>query len=71
MLTGLDPNVRNQIERTGVIRVIGRENVFMATEELGRALLDTVAAAETWIAAQESGTPGEGATGVQTVGESP
>lgn len=54
MLTGIDPNVRRQIERTGVIKIIGRENIFLATEEAGRALLDTVDAAEKWIAAQES-----------------
>ena len=71
MLTGVDQNVRDQIERTGVIQDIGRENIFLATEELGRALLDAEAAAEAWIAAQDSGTTGDGAQAAQAASESP
>ena len=56
MLTGLSPAVRDQIERTGIVKVIGRDNMYMATDEIGRALLDTMDAAETWIAAKESET---------------
>jgi SulP family sulfate permease len=54
MLTGLTPPVRDQIERTGIVNVIGRENMAMATDEIGRALLDTMAAADAWIAEKEA-----------------
>ncbi|MFN2135134.1 MAG: SulP family inorganic anion transporter [Candidatus Promineifilaceae bacterium] len=53
MLTGVEQSVRLQLERTGVARTIGRENIYMATDEPGRALLDALTAAELWIAAQE------------------
>jgi SulP family sulfate permease len=52
MLVGADPNVLEQMERTGILRAIGRKNVFMATEGVGQALLQAVDAAETWVAAQ-------------------
>ena len=54
MLTGISPTVRDQIDRTGTVKVIGRENIYMATDEIGRALLDTMDAAEAWIAEQEA-----------------
>ena len=71
MLVGLDPNVRDQIERTGVVQDIGRENLFLATDELGRALLDAMDAAEKWIALQESGTSGDVTDATKTASESP
>ncbi|MGA7279051.1 MAG: SulP family inorganic anion transporter [Desulfocapsaceae bacterium] len=55
MLVGIAPNVLEQMERTGILRTIGRQNVFMATEGVGQALLQAVDAAEGWIAAQPSG----------------
>jgi SulP family sulfate permease len=53
MLVGVDEHVRRQLEDTGVARTIGRENVFMATDQPGRALLDALNAANRWIADQE------------------
>jgi SulP family sulfate permease len=54
MLTGIDPQIRQQLERTGIVHVIGRENLFMAEENIGAALEDAVDAAEAWIADQPS-----------------
>lgn len=55
MLVGIAPSVLEQMERTGILRALGRQNVFMATEGVGQALLQAVDAAEGWIAAQPSG----------------
>ena len=50
MLAGLAPGVIRQLERTGIVQDIGRENLFGATEEIGQALMQAMAAAESWIA---------------------
>ncbi|MBK7180005.1 MAG: SulP family inorganic anion transporter [Chloroflexi bacterium] len=57
MLAGIEPYALIQIERTGILRTIGRENVFPASEGVGMALLQAVEAAETWIAAQPGAIP--------------
>lgn len=62
MLSGIDPRVQQQMERTGIMRVIGRENVYMATEGVGQALLEAVDAAERWIATQRANPQSEVAT---------
>jgi MFS superfamily sulfate permease-like transporter len=49
MLAGVDPDVVAQIERTGIVQDIGRENLFQATQDIGQALMQAVAAAESWI----------------------
>jgi sulfate permease, SulP family len=49
MLAGVDPNVVAQMERTGIVQDIGRENLFQATQDIGQALVQAVAAAESWI----------------------
>jgi SulP family sulfate permease len=49
MLVGVDPAVRDQLARTGVLQVIGEENVFIATPQLGEALNQAVAAADEWL----------------------
>jgi SulP family sulfate permease len=49
MLVGVDPAVRDQLARTGVLQVIGEENVFIATPQLGEALNRAVAAADEWL----------------------
>ncbi|NJN82084.1 MAG: SulP family inorganic anion transporter [Caldilineaceae bacterium] len=54
ILTGVDPEVNAQIARTGVLHTIGPENVYLAEDMLGVALLKAVAAAEGWIAAQSA-----------------
>jgi SulP family sulfate permease len=49
MLVGLDPLVRDQLAKTGVLGLIGNENVFLATPQLGQALNQAVAAASAWL----------------------
>jgi SulP family sulfate permease len=49
MLVGVDPLVRDQLAKTGMLAVIGDENVFMATPQIGEALNQAVAAANAWI----------------------
>lgn len=51
MLAGVAPSVREQLERTGRLR-IGRENIFLVDERVGQALGEAVGAAERWIASQ-------------------
>jgi SulP family sulfate permease len=49
MLVGVDPAVRDQLAKTGVLELIGEENVFLATPQLGTALNQAVAAATAWL----------------------
>lgn len=49
MLVGIDPAIRDQLAKTGVLDVIGDENVFLATPQLGEALNRAVAAAQAWL----------------------
>ena len=62
MLVGVDPIVRDQLAKTGVLQVLGEENVFVATPQLGAALNQAVAAANAWLQRSAVGPlPGEGA----------
>ncbi len=49
MLVGVDSAVRDQLAKTGVLKIIGEENVFLATPQLGEALNQAVAAANHWL----------------------
>ena len=49
MLVGVDPIVRDQLAKTGVLQLLGEENVFVATSQIGAALNQAVAAAEAWL----------------------
>jgi SulP family sulfate permease len=49
MLVGVDQNVRDQLAKTGVLELIGEENVFVATPQLGAAMNRAVAAANAWL----------------------
>jgi SulP family sulfate permease len=49
MLVGVDPAVRDQLAKTGVLTTIGKENVFVATPQIGTALNQAVAAANAWL----------------------
>ena len=57
MLAGVSPGVLTQLERTGLLQVIGRENVFLAQKQWGLAANQALAAGEAWI---ESLEPPEG-----------
>lgn len=52
MLTGIDPHIKEQFERTGIIHSIGTENIFLLDANIGMALQDAVDAAELWIGEQ-------------------
>jgi len=56
MLVGVDPHVRNQLDKTGVLKLIGDENVFVATPQLGEALNQAVAAANAWLGQSQQET---------------
>jgi len=49
MLVGVDSDVRDQLAKTGVLPLIGEENIFIATPQLGEALNQAVAAANAWL----------------------
>lgn len=49
MLVGVDPTVRDQLARTGMLQTIGEENVFLATAQIGAAMNAAAAAAHEWL----------------------
>ncbi|MGB3715207.1 MAG: SulP family inorganic anion transporter [Candidatus Promineifilaceae bacterium] len=52
MLSGVVPSVVAQLEKTGLIRKIGRENVFLDSEQIGESVMAAWDAAEKWVAEQ-------------------
>jgi sulfate permease, SulP family len=54
MLAGVAPLVREQLERTGKLRVLGRENVFMVDDRVGLSMQEALDAGEQWIAARQA-----------------
>jgi SulP family sulfate permease len=50
ILAGVSPTLRNQLERTGLINLIGSENIFPATDALGEAGNAALQAATDWLA---------------------
>jgi sulfate permease, SulP family len=55
MLVGVDPIVRDQLAKTGVLQSLGEENVFVATPQIGVALNQAVAAANAWLQKPSAG----------------
>jgi SulP family sulfate permease len=51
-LAGVSPGVLQQLERTGLLATIGRDNVFQAREQWGQAANAALQAAEDWLASQ-------------------
>lgn len=49
MLVGVDNALRFQLTKTGVINLIGYENVFLATPQLGESLNAAIAAGRAWL----------------------
>jgi SulP family sulfate permease len=49
MLVGVDAAARDQLAKTGVLKLIGEENVFLATPQLGAAMNQAAAAAYAWL----------------------
>lgn len=56
ILAGISSAMRDQLERTDMLRLIGAENIFLATETIGEAGNTALRAATTWLA--ESSTDG-------------
>jgi SulP family sulfate permease len=50
MLAGVLPRVVDQLEKTGLLRRIGRENVFVEGEVVGQSVLAAWEVAERWVA---------------------
>ena len=59
MLVGVDAVIRDQLAKTGALKLIGEENVFMATPQIGEALNQAVAAANAWLGQPQDATPGK------------
>ena len=59
MLAGVSEDVLAQLERTGLLRLIGRENVFLAQPQWGAAANQALEAAQAWLEAldQPGGRP--------------
>ena len=55
MLVGVDAAARDQLAKTGVLKLIGEENVFLATPQIGGAMNRAVAAAHAWLGQQPEG----------------
>jgi sulfate permease, SulP family len=56
MLVGVDAPVLDQLAKTGALAIIGEDNVFVATPQLGEALNQAVAAATAWLGPTPIGT---------------
>ncbi len=50
MLVGVDERVMEQLKQTGILDLIGEENIFPAQPEFLAALEDARLAAKEWIA---------------------
>ncbi len=55
MLVGVDQRVLDQLARTGLLRLIGEENVFLATPQVGEAMNQAAAAAYAWLGQPPAG----------------
>lgn len=49
MLAGVQKVVVDQLEKTGLMRIIGRENIFVESQVVGESALVAYEAAETWV----------------------
>ena len=50
ILAGVSPALRDQLQRTGMLTLIGEENIFLATETIGEAGNAALQAATDWLA---------------------
>ena len=49
MLAGISEGVHSQLERTGLLALLGRENVFLEQPQWGAAANQALEAAEAWL----------------------
>ena len=59
MLAEVGPRVMEQLERTGILDAMGRENVFAAEPVLGESIHKALAMAEEWMAREQDAEPYE------------
>lgn len=61
MLAEVHPQLREQLQRAGIVDSVSRKNIFLRTERVGESLYDAYAAASEWIAARKpaGAVPGE------------
>ena len=50
MLVGVQPRVVDQLEKTGLLRRIGRAKIFVEGEVVGQSMLAGLEAVERWVA---------------------
>ena len=50
ILAGVSPALRAQLQRTGMLELIGKENIFLATKKIGEAGNAALRAATDWLA---------------------
>jgi len=50
ILAGVGPTLRGQLQRTGMLNLIGEENIFLATQTIGEAGNAALRAAKEWLA---------------------
>jgi SulP family sulfate permease len=50
MLVGVDPALRDQLAKTGALKIIGEENIFLATPQVGGAVNAAAKTARAWLA---------------------
>lgn len=50
MLAGVDVHLKGQLEQTGLLALLGRENVFMATQYVGQSAEQAYIAGQKWVA---------------------
>jgi len=55
ILAGVSPALRSQLQRTGMVDLIGKENIFMATKTIGEAGNAALHAATDWLAESSTG----------------
>jgi hypothetical protein len=53
MLEGLSEKVLEQLEKTELLDLIGRDNVFLGQKQHGASLRQALAAAKDWLAQQQ------------------
>jgi hypothetical protein len=55
MLAEVDPSLKEQLARAGIVDSISRRNIFLQTEEVAGSLYEAYAIAQEWVSQQ--GTP--------------
>ena len=55
MLAEVDPSIREQLARAGMVDSVSRRNIFTKTGKVGESLYDAYAAAEDWMSQSKTG----------------